>query len=113
MLFLIIYLASFEILYFSRISPGFFINRFLNSGSLAALSRMSLIISASFCREIKINEKNNEVLYNLNVELVKLIRTLINTFFSIDISKSKKMDAEWNISSNPSREYSKPYFRDK
>jgi hypothetical protein len=50
-------------------------SKFLKSGSLAALSRMSLIISASFCREIKINKKNNEVLYNLNVELVKLIRT--------------------------------------
>lgn len=85
-------------------------SKFLKSGSLAALSRMSLIISASFCREIKINEKNNEVLYNLNVELVKLIRTL-NNFSSIDISKSKEMDAEWNIPSHPSREYSKPYFR--
>lgn len=86
-------------------------SKFLKSGSLAALSRMSLIISASFCREIKINEKNNEVLYNLNVELVKLIRTLTNNFCSIDISKSKEMDAEWNIPSHPSREYSKPYFR--
>lgn len=85
-------------------------SKFLKSGSLAALSRMSLIISASFCREIKINEKNNEVIYNLNVELVKLIRTL-NNFSSIDISKSKEMDAEWNIPSHPSREYSKPYFR--
>ena len=86
-------------------------SKFLKSGSLAALSRMSLIISASFCREIKINKKNNEVLYNLNVELVKLIRTLTNNFFSIEISKSKEMDVEGNIPSHPSREYSKPYFR--
>lgn len=111
MLFFIIYFASLEISYFSSISVEFLMSKFLKSGSLAALSRMSLIISASFCREIKINEKNNEVLYNLNVELVKLIRTLINNFFSIDISKSKEMDAEWNIPSHPSREYSKPYFR--
>lgn len=93
MLFFIIYFASLEISYFSSISVEFLMSKFLKSGSLAALSRMSLIISASFCREIKINEKNNEVLYNLNVELVKLIRTLINNFFSIDISKSKEMDA--------------------
>lgn len=111
MLFFIIYFASLEISYFSSISVEFLMSKFLKSGSLAALSRMSLIISASFCREIKINEKNNEVLYNLNVELVKLIRTLTNNFCSIDISKSKEMDAEWNIPSHPSREYSKPYFR--
>lgn len=92
-LFFIIYFASLEISYFSSISVEFLMSKFLKSGSLAALSRMSLIISASFCREIKINEKNNEVLYNLNVELVKLIRTLTNNFCSIDISKSKEMDA--------------------
>ena len=106
MLFLIIYFASLEILYFSNISAEFLISKFLKSGSLAALSRMSLIISASFCREIKINKKNKQVLYNLNVKLVILIRTLMNNFFSIDISQSKKMDIEWNISSHPSRENS-------
>ena len=97
MLFLIRYFASFDILYFSRTSAGFFISKFLNSGSLAALSRMSLIISASFCREIKIEKKKGEVIYNPNVKLVNLIRTLMNIFFGIDISKSKEMDIEWNI----------------
>ena len=81
MLFLIIYFASLEILYFSSISDEFLISKFLKSGSLAALSRISLIISVSFCREIKIEKKNTEVLYNRNVKLVKLIRTLIINFF--------------------------------
>ncbi len=60
MLFLIIYFASLDMLYFSSTSAGFFISEFLNSGSLAALSRMSLIISASFCREIKIEKKGDK-----------------------------------------------------
>ena len=47
-------------LYFSSTSAGFLISKFLNSGSLAALSRMSLIISASFCREIKIEKKRDK-----------------------------------------------------
>ena len=49
MLFLITTLASCEILYWSNISLGFLISIFLKSGSLAALSRISLMISASFC----------------------------------------------------------------
>lgn len=47
-LFLITDLASGEMLYCSKNFDVSFSNRFLNSGSLLALSRISLMISASF-----------------------------------------------------------------
>ena len=53
MLRVIINLASGDTLYCSKTIDGFFISTFLNSGSLAALSNISLIISASFCRASK------------------------------------------------------------
>ena len=49
MLLRMISLASGETSYCSKIMSGSLISSFLNSGSLAALRRTSLIISASFC----------------------------------------------------------------
>src|SRR5918992_6265111 len=49
MLLRMISLASLETSYCSKIMSGSLISSFLNSGSLAALRRTSLIISASFC----------------------------------------------------------------
>jgi len=49
MLFLMTDLASGEMLYCSKNFEGFLINSLLNSGSLLALSRISLMTSASFC----------------------------------------------------------------
>lgn len=53
MLLVIISRASGETLYCARTFPGSLTSTFLKSGSLAALSRISLIISASFCLEFK------------------------------------------------------------
>jgi hypothetical protein len=53
MLVLMINLASAEILYCSKIFAGSLTNWFLNSGSFAALSRISLMVSASFRLESK------------------------------------------------------------
>jgi len=53
MLRLMTILASGETLYCSRTIAGSLISSLRKSGSLAALSRISLMISASFCRESK------------------------------------------------------------
>ena len=45
--------ASGETSYCSRTVEGLLMSTFLNSGSLAAFNRISLIISASFCRDAK------------------------------------------------------------
>jgi hypothetical protein len=64
MLVLIIALASSEILYSCKTLLGSLISKFLNSGSLAALSKISLIISASFCLESKYPHKQKRSIYS-------------------------------------------------
>lgn len=64
MLVLIIALASSEILYSCKTLLGSLNSEFLNSGSLAALSKISLIISASFCLESKYPHKQKPSIYS-------------------------------------------------